>query len=86
MFYQVSAKSIVDYFQMDDTTLCGCLSLTNGMGLCDVFAKIYLRKPTISDAWNIVETHTDVIKFPEMMGSLDVTKVYWKNCPTAWKG
>ncbi len=21
-----------------------------------------------------------------MMGSLDVTKVHWKRCPTAWKG
>ena len=21
-----------------------------------------------------------------MMGSLDVTKVHWKKCPTAWKG
>ncbi len=21
-----------------------------------------------------------------MMGLLDVTKVHWKNCPTAWKG
>jgi len=20
------------------------------------------------------------------MGSLDVTKVHWKNCPTVWKG
>ena len=21
-----------------------------------------------------------------MLGSLDVTKIYWRSCPTAWKG
>ncbi len=30
--------------------------------------------------------HEEVHKIPDMMGSLYVTKVHWKNCPTAWKG
>lgn len=30
--------------------------------------------------------HNQVHKILGMFGSLDVTKVYWKNCPTALKG
>ena len=30
--------------------------------------------------------HKNVHKMPGMLGSLDVTKVHWKNCPTALKG
>eukprot|EP00804_Cyclotella_cryptica_P014784 CCRYP_020124-RA/>CCRYP_020124-RA protein AED:0.11 eAED:0.16 QI:0/0/0/1/1/1/2/0/150 len=30
--------------------------------------------------------HKNAHKMPGMLGSLDVTKVHWKNCPTALKG
>jgi hypothetical protein len=30
--------------------------------------------------------HHQVHKISGMLGSLDVIKVYWKNCPTALKG
>ena len=56
------------------------------MVCCNDLANIYLRKPMKSDARKIVNLHEKVHKIPGMMGSLDVTKVHWKNCPTAWKG
>ena len=85
--YGISASAFVDYFQMGETTSRRCLSkLTRGMVDCKALANVYLRKPTKSDARNIVRLHEKVHKIPGMMGSLDVTKVHWKNCPTAWKG
>ena len=72
---------------MGDTTLRRCLSkLKMGMVCCRDLANIYLRKPTKSDARNIVDLHQMVHSIPRMMGSLDVTEVHWKNCPTAWQG
>ena len=85
--YGVSASAFVDYFQMGETTLGRCLSkLTQGMVYYDTLAKIYLQKPTESDARKIVDLHEKVQKIPGKMGSLDVTKVHWKTCPIAWKG
>ena len=33
----------------------------------------------MSDAWNIDAPHQDSHNIPGMMGTLDVTKVHWKN-------
>ena len=85
--YGISSSAFVDYFQMGETTSRRCLSkLTRGMVDYKALANVYLRKPTQSDARNIVWLHEKVHKIPGMMGLLDVTKVHWKNCPTAWKG
>jgi len=85
--HSVSASAFINYFQMGETTSRRCLSkLTTGMVQCNALANIHLRKPTKSDARNIVELQQADHKIPAMMGSLDITKVHWKNCPTAWKG
>jgi hypothetical protein len=38
------------------------------------------------DVRNIISLHEDAHNIPGMLGSLAITKVYWKNCPTAMKG
>jgi hypothetical protein len=83
--YCVSASAFMDYLQMGDTT-SSLSRLIMGMVCCHNLANIYLRKPTKSDAKNIVDLHQTVHNIPGMMGLLDVTKVHWKSCPTAWKG
>ena len=45
-----------------------------------------MRKPSKADARKITMMHRNVHKMPEMLGSWDVTKAHWKNCPTALKG
>ena len=60
--------------------------LMSGLVCCSVLADIYLRESTKSDARNIVSLNKHVHNIPGMMGSLDVTKAHWKNCPKAWKG
>jgi hypothetical protein len=33
-----------------------------------------------------MELHKEVHGFPGMIGSLDCSHTYWKNCPKAWQG
>ncbi len=85
--YGVSGNAFIDYFQMGESTTRRCVSLlTKGIVCCRPLANQYLRRPSKTDARNIVSMHERVHKIPGMMGSLDVTKVHWKKCPTAWKG
>jgi len=41
---------------------------------------------TRSDAKKTTELHQEKNEIDGMLGSLDVMKVHWGNCPTAWKG
>ena len=49
-------------------------------------ADVYLRTPTKSDAKRIEQLHHETHGIRGMLGSLDVTKVVWENCPAALKG
>ena len=67
-----------------ETTSCRCVHhIVTGLVTCPALAEVYLRKPTKSDTCNITTMHKNKHKMPGMLGSLDVTKVHWKNCPTA---
>ena len=70
-----------------ETTARRCVHrLARGSVNCHALAEVYLRKPSNGDAPRVTSMHDHVHKMPGMLGSLDVTKVYWKNCPTALKG
>jgi hypothetical protein len=61
------------------------IKTNNGNGLLLLSGNIYLRRPTKSDAMNIVDLHLKVHNIPGMIGLLNVSIFHWKNCPTAWK-
>lgn len=85
--YGVSAHAFFDYHQFGETTSRHCVHhLVTGLVSCRALAEVYLRKPSKADAHKVTNLHRDVHKMPGMLGSLDVTKVHWKNCPTALKG
>ena len=85
--YGVSGNAFINIFQMGETTTRRYVCfLTKGLVNCPALADIYLQRPSRSNARKIVALHEQVHKIPGMMGSLDVTKVHWKRCPTAWKG
>ena len=85
--YGVSGSAFIDYHQFSDTTSRRCVHhLVRGLVTCPALANVYLRKPSKSDARTVTTMHKNVHKMPGMLGSLDVTKVHWKNCPTALKG
>jgi hypothetical protein len=85
--YGVSFSAFKDYCQMGESTARLCMSkLCRGIVECEEISAFYLRYPSKSDARNIVNLHKRVHGIPGMLGSLDVTKIHWSNCPTAWKG
>lgn len=85
--YGVSFTAFQDYFQMGESTARMCMSeLCRGIVQSPAIADVYLRRPTKPDAKRIVELHKDVHGIDGMLGSLDVTKVHWANCPTALNG
>jgi hypothetical protein len=45
--------------------------------------KEFLRLPTATDLKNIVKLHKSVHIVDGMIGSLDCTPTFWKNCPKA---
>lgn len=87
MCYGVSFSAFHDYFQMGESTASLCVSkLSRGIVECPEIAEVYLRTPTKSDAKRIVGMHKELHGIDGMLGSLDVTKVVWENCPAALKG
>jgi hypothetical protein len=45
-----------------------------------------LRLPTATDLKNMVKLHKATHSVDGMIGSLDCTHTFWKNCPKAWQG
>ncbi len=85
--FGVSGSAFIDYHQFGETTERCCVHhFARGLVNCRALAEVYLRKPPNADSRRITSMHNCVHKMPGMLGSLDVTKVYWKNCPTALKG
>ena len=72
---------------MGDRTARLCVSkLTRGIVNCPGIADIYLRKMNKHDARKTAELHHCHHNVHGMLGSLDVMKVHWGNCPTSWNG
>jgi hypothetical protein len=85
--YGILGNAFIDYHQFGETTSHQCVHhLVTGFVTCAALAEVHLWRPTKSDAHNVTIMHKNVHKMPGMLGSLDVTKVHWKNCPTALKG
>jgi hypothetical protein len=85
--YGVSGSAFVDYHRFGETTSRRCISkLSRGLIECRALSEVYLRKPSKAGARRVTDMHHRVHKIPGMLGSLDVTKVHWKNCSTALKG
>ena len=82
--YGFFGHAFLDYHQFGETTSCRCVHhLVRGLVSCCALAEVYLQKPSKADVRKVTNMHRDVHKMPGMLGSLDVTKVHWKNCPTA---
>jgi len=60
--------------------------LTQGIGNFPEIADVYLRKMSKQDAKNVTRLNKSEHGIGGMLGSLEVMKVSWGNCPTAWKG
>jgi hypothetical protein len=54
--------------------------------IINIYKKEFLRLPTAADLQSIDRLHKFVHGVSGMLGSLDCTHTYWKNCPKAWHG
>jgi hypothetical protein len=85
--YGISGSAFIDYHQFGETASQCCVShLVKGLVNSHALSEVYLRTPAKAVAHKITEWHNRVHKILEMLGSLDVIKMHWKNCPTALKG
>ena len=85
MAYGASADFLDEYLKMSERTIRECLNRSSKC-VVELFSKIYLRKPSVSDVQKRFTAHEERHDFPGMLGSIDWTQWDWGNCPQAWRG
>ena len=83
--YGVPPHAFIDYFQMSRpyARVC-CIEFDNAIKT--IYMREWLRLPTKADLRSIVKLHKQQHGVDGMVGSLDCSHTYWKNCPKAWQG
>lgn len=85
--YGCSPTAFQDYFQMSETTGRQCLKkFSNIVSSDESLRSVFGRRMTRADARRISAMHKQQHGIAGMIGSLDCTHVFWKNCPVAWQG
>jgi Plant transposon protein len=83
--FGIPVISVAPYFQVSGTMgLECCKQFDETIKL--LYMEEYLRLPTPKDLKAIITLHKKVHGVEGMLGSMDCTHTYWKNCPTAWQG
>jgi hypothetical protein len=76
----------INYFQMSpQCAKDGCFKEFD-KAMKRIYMKEFLRLPPAADLKNIVTLHQSVHIVNGLLGSLDCTHTFWKNCPKAWQG
>jgi hypothetical protein len=83
--YGVPPHTFIDYFQMSQQYARECCKEFD-KAMRTIYMKEFLRLPTATDLKNIVKLHKAAHGVDGMIGSLDCTHTFWKNCPKAWQG
>jgi Plant transposon protein len=83
--YGIPFHVMAPYFQMSTTMAADCCNHFD-TAIKKLYLDEYLRLPTPNDLRAIINLHKDVHGVAGMIGSIDCTHTYWKNCPTAWQG
>ena len=60
--------------------------LVHGIVECPLLSDVYLLRFTKRDAIKIKALHKQVHGISGCLGSLDVTKIHWGQCPAGLKG
>ena len=83
--YGVPPHTFIDYFQMSRPYARKCC-LQFDIAVKSIYMKEFLRLPTATDLKAILALHKTIHGVEGMVGSLDCSHTYWKNCPKAWQG
>jgi len=82
--YATSADQLDEYIRLAESTVLKTLHRFC-QAIIDVFGDTYLRTPNKDDLQKILMLHSQR-GWVGCLGSLDVMKWEWKNCPMAWRG
>jgi len=82
--YGVPPHTFIDYFQMSRQYSRECCKEFD-KAMRTIYMTEFLRLPTATDLKNIVKLHKAAHSIDGMIGSLDCTHTFWKNCPKAWQ-
>ena len=82
--YATSADQLDDYIRLGESTILDTLK-NFCVAVIEVFGAEYLRTPDENDL-KIILAASAKSGFNGCLGSLDVMKWEWKNCPIAWRG
>jgi len=82
--YASSADQLDEYIRLSKTTILETLERFC-VAVIEQFGPTYLRRPTEEDLATILQL-SEMSGFHGCLGSLDVMKWEWKNCPMAWRG
>ena len=83
--YGVPPYTFIDYFQMSRQYARDCC-LAFDKAVKQIYTKEYLCLPTSTNLKVILKLHRSIHGVDGMLGSLDCSHTYWKNCPKAWQG
>ncbi|KAG7371276.1 plant transposon protein [Nitzschia inconspicua] len=83
--YGVPPHAFIDYFQMSRAFARVCC-IEFDSAIKSIYMDEWLRLPTAEDLKAILKLHKTVHDVDGMVGSLDCSHTYWKNCPVAWQG
>jgi hypothetical protein len=83
--YGVPPHAFIDYFQMSRAFARVCC-IEFDKAIRTLYMKEWLRLPTKADLKSILQLHKQQHGVDGMVGSLDCSHTYWKNCPKAWQG
>ena len=83
--YGVPPHTFRDYFSMSEQLAKDC-TIQFDLAIKELYTEEYLRCPTSTDLKNIATLHEAAHGVEGLLGSLDCSHVYWKNCPVAWQG
>ena len=83
--YGVPPHTFIDYFQMSKPFARDCCLEFDKL-IKKLYMNEFLRLPTANDLKALVKLHKEVHCVDGMIGSLDCSHTFWKNCPVAWQG
>jgi Plant transposon protein len=85
--FGISCSGFVDYFQMGMTTGRICMKeLAKAIANSPELREKYLRNMTTADTRRVSAMHEEEFGVPGCLGCLDCMHVFWRCCPTGWKG
>ena len=83
--YGVAMHTFCDYFQMSrNLAIEACRQFDSVITF--LYQEEWMRCPTKDDMTAIVNLHHHHHNVSGMLGSLDCSQTFWKNCPKAWHG